>query len=146
MHSDAVQFERRAAQRFDFHLPVSLRASDGREGNGFTQDLSGRGALVCTDFQTTEGETVELTLVMPTEITLSEQMRVRCRGKVVRVVGPAAGTKSSVALQIEGYEFLPEQKDASLSRASERISGFHDQDEADETPRSGFDSRSALAR
>ena len=132
MNSDAVQVERRGAQRFDFHLPVSLRAADDREGQGFTQDLSGRGALVCTDLTVAVGEKVDLTLVMPTEITLSEQMRVRCRGTVVRVVPPSAGAKSSLAVQIEGYEFLPDAKEDTLSRPSERISGLHQQHNSQE--------------
>ena len=129
MNSDGVQVERRGAQRFEFHLPVWLRAGADREGHGFTQDLSGRGALVCTDLAVNVGEAVDLTLVMPTEITLSEQMRVRCRGKVVRIVAPTAGARSSIAVQIEGYEFLPETKDDHLSN---RTSGSHGPDEPQE--------------
>ena len=93
MDTDQVHLERRASQRFDFHLPVTVRlAGTDREGCGFTQDLSGRGAFFYTDFQVTEGDEVELTLVMPFEITLSENMRVRCRGKVLRVLPSKAST------------------------------------------------------
>jgi hypothetical protein len=35
------------------------------------------------------GSEIELTLKMPSEITLGESMRVRCRGRVMRVVRPA---------------------------------------------------------
>ena len=83
MSTDQVHLERRASQRFDFQLPVALRLSGtDREGCGFTQDLSGRGAFFYTDFQLAEGDAVELTFVMPSEITLTENMRVRCRGRV----------------------------------------------------------------
>jgi hypothetical protein len=111
MTTTQVQLERRSTQRFDFHLPVSVRLSGntGPEGCGFTQDLSARGALFYTDFQLSLGDAVELTLVMPSEITLAENMRVRCRGKVVRVCPPAAGSKCAVAVQLAGYEFLPEK-------------------------------------
>ena len=52
MSTDQVHFERRASQRFDFQLPVGVRlAGTDREGCGFTQDLSGRGAFFYTDFQ-----------------------------------------------------------------------------------------------
>src|ERR1700690_841470 len=109
MSTDQVRFERRATQRFDFHLPVTIRLADSdSEGYGFTQDLSVRGALLYTDFAVSEGDAVELTLVMPSEITLAENMRVRCRGKVMRVCTALTGTKFGVAVHLEGYEYLPE--------------------------------------
>jgi hypothetical protein len=118
MTTSQVQLERRSTQRFDFHLPVSVRliADPAHEGCGFTQDLSARGALFYTDFHLSLGDAVELTLVMPSEITLAENMRVRCRGKVVRVCPPGTGSKSAVAVQLEGYEFLPEAASPSLDR------------------------------
>jgi hypothetical protein len=140
MSIDQVHLERRATQRFDFHLPVSVRlAGSDREGQGFTQDLSARGALFYTDFRLSEGDAVELTLVMPSEITLAENMRVRCRGKVVRVAPPAPGTSSGVAVHLEGYEFLPQAETvAETSGSFDRISalhGHHKEEESEATPR-----------
>ena len=131
--SDQVHLERRAAQRFDFHLPVSVRAvGDDREGCGFTQDLSGRGTLFYTDLALTEGQTVELTLVMPSEITLAENMPVRCRGKVVRVTRPEFGSKCGVAVHLEGYEYLPQgETTPEASRAFDRISALHGHSQED---------------
>ena len=81
-----VQLERRAAQRFDFHLPVSFRPADSKhEGCGFTQNLSARGVFFYSDCPLQEGSSVELTLVMPSQITLVENMGVRCRARVMRV-------------------------------------------------------------
>lgn len=129
MNAEQVQLERRGAQRFDFHLPVTIRLADGsQEESGFTQDLSARGAFVCTDFTATEGASIELTLVMPSEITLAENMRVRCRGKVLRVVKPTTGMKHGVAVLLEGYEFLPEADVAQASRSFERIAALHEHD------------------
>ena len=121
--------ERRAAQRFDLNLPVSVRlATVGREGCGFTQNLSARGALFHTDLPMAEADTMEITLVMPSEITLAENMRVRCRGKVRRVLSSAVGRGWVVAVQFEGYEFLPEP----AAPVIERFSGTQDGDSSDD--------------
>jgi PilZ domain len=117
MSTDQVHLERRASQRFDFQLPVGIRlAGTEREGCGFTQDLSGRGVFFYTDFQVTEGAAVELTLVMPAEITLTENMRVRCRGRVTRVL--PVERKFGVAVHLEGYEYLAEAASAAQASAS----------------------------
>lgn len=131
MTTTQVQIERRSTQRFDFHLPVSVRqpGNPDQEGTGFTQNLSARGALFYSDFPLTMGEAIELTLVMPSEITLAENMRVRCRGKVVRVCPPAAGSKCAIAVQLEGYEFLPEAARPALDRLP--VPGKDEPDEAE---------------
>jgi hypothetical protein len=132
MSTDQVQLERRATQRFDFHLPVSarLRGTES-EACGFTQNLSARGALFHTDLPLSEADAIELTLVMPAEITLAENMRVRCRGKVLRVLSSAVGTRSVVAVHLDGYEFLPEAEGGSSAFA--RISTLHEHHHEDET-------------
>ena len=122
--STQVRFERRASQRFEFQLPVSIRVS-GCNGSGFTQDLSGRGVSFITDMTLVAGEPVELTLMMPSEITLGESMRVRCRGQVTRVQALDIAGKSSVAVHFAGYEYLPVEEtnktkyDASLGSEAE---------------------------
>lgn len=120
--------ERRAAQRFGFSLPVAVRSVIPQgEGQGVTQNLSARGAFFCTDFCLAEGDAIELTLVMPSEITLAENMKVRCRGTVMRVVPPLSGTRFEVAVHLQGYEFLPEAETVTgASRGYDRISGLHD--------------------
>jgi hypothetical protein len=125
MSTDPVHLERRGAQRFDFQLPVAIRLpGSGRAGQGFTRDLSGRGAFFYTDLPLKERDDVELTLVMPGEITLTENMRVCCRGKVTRV--QPVDQKYGVAVQLEGYEFLPEGASAAqLAANSPRISALH---------------------
>jgi hypothetical protein len=118
MNGEQVRFERRPTQRFALHLPVSIcLAGADRESFGYTQDLSARGVLLYTDLPLAKADAIELTFVMPSEITLAETMRVRCRGKVVRVAPPSGGMARGVAVRIEGYEFLPEPE--SLARRSE---------------------------
>lgn len=150
MTNPPVSVERRVGQRFAFNLPVSLRdVATAAEGVGFTQDLSSRGAFLVTDMALREGTEVELTLKMPSEITLGENMRVRCRGLVLRIVksadhrglvaftGTVSGeinpeTKIGVAVCLKGYEYLPELEDGPA--AFRRISALHSSAEAERTP------------
>ncbi len=134
MSTDQDHVERRAAQRFDFQLPVGVRlAGVEGEGCGFTQDLSGRGAFLYTDFQVREGDAVELTLMMPYEITLTENMRVRCRGRVTRV--QQVESKFGVAVHLQGYEFLPAAETAAqISANFPRISSVHSANQAGKSP------------
>jgi hypothetical protein len=103
--AEQVQIERRCGQRFPYQVSVVLRDPDGsRSGTGFTQDLSSRGALIWTDFPLTEGQAIDMTFVMPSEITLAEDMSVICRARVLRVQR-AEGDKPAVAVRIEHYDF-----------------------------------------
>ena len=131
MNTSPIHIERRAAQRFEFHLPVSIRVmGSGTEGHGFTRDLSARGAFFYTEIELAEGSPVELTVMMPSEITLAENMRVRCVGKVTRVT--RAESQLGVAVHIEKYEFLPESSEPPA--AFERISALHKQSQQREIP------------
>ena len=128
MSTDPLRIERRASQRFDFHLPVSMRlAGTDREAPGFTQDVSAGGTFLYTDYPLSEGDAVEVVMVMPGEITLGEGSRVRCRGRVTRVTLATAGSKSGVAIHFEGYEFLPEVAAAAAAAGdARRASALHD--------------------
>ena len=124
MTTEPVHVERRVGQRFNLHLPLSIRVSGSQhEGCAFTQDLSARGSFFYTDFPLAVGEAVELTLLMPSEITLGESMPVRCRGSVLRVVQPSVGTKLGVAVHFAGYEYLAEQSHTTAD--FNRIAALH---------------------
>jgi hypothetical protein len=138
MATSPVQVERRVGQRFPFLLPVSLRdPSSGLEGLGFTQDLSSRGIFFFTDAALHEGAEIELTLNMPSEITLGESMRVRCRGRILRVVKrsdpglpevPAQSeTQVGVAVRFDGYEYLSESAD--VAATFQRVASLHSHSE-----------------
>ena len=137
MTTSPVQVERRG-QRFQFLLPVSLReCSSGAEGLGFTQDLSSRGIFFFTEAALHEGAEIELTLNMPSEITLGETMRVRCRGRILRVVKrsdpglpevPAQSeTQVGVAVRFDGYEYLSES--AEVPTTFQRVASLHSHSE-----------------
>jgi PilZ domain len=143
MTTPPVGIERRVGQRFPYLLPLSLRQPvTSLEGVGFTQDLSSRGVFFFTNAPLAEGSEIELTLRMPSEITLGESMPVRCRGRVLRVVRPAASasdgsgmahaeTKIGVAVRFECYEYLPESSESSA--VFPRVSALHPE-HADERP------------
>jgi|SRR5450756_2522513 hypothetical protein len=106
MSTDPNRLERRGAQRFEVHLPLAVHF-DGRTAPGFTQDLSGRGIFFYAEAALPEGAVVELTFTMPSEITLGENMPVRCRGRVLRALASQAGQRSGIAVQLDSYEYLP---------------------------------------
>jgi len=162
MTSPPVSVERRIGQRFAFNLPVSLREpATAAEGLGFTQDLSSRGVFLFTDMALREGAEIELTLKMPSEITLGENMPVRCRGSVLRVVKPAENrwkpvllgegvgspsaeirseetrpeeTKIGVAVRLKDYEYLQDSENESA--AFRRISALHSPSQVERPPAS----------
>ena len=109
MNTDANRVERRAAQRFEVHLPVSVHFN-GQTVPGFTQDLSGRGVFLYTEADLPEGASVELTFMMPPEVTLGEGMPVRGRGRVLRNAATRAGQRNGIAVHLESYEYLPERQ------------------------------------
>lgn len=105
--SEPSRIERRCGHRFtQFQVPVLLQAADGSTGTGFTLDLSSRGALLWTDFPMQVGQLVDVSLVMPSEITLGEDMSVRCRTQVLRLESDHARGKPAVAVKIEHYDFV----------------------------------------
>lgn len=143
MSTPPVRVERRVGQRFPYLLPVSFCQPAGSiNGVGFTQDLSSRGVFLLTDAPLVEGSEIELTLRMPSEITLGDNMPVRCKGHILRVVRPVVavaqehasgrGTESKigVAVRLECYEYLPGPSEATGAYA--RISTLHPQHEEEQ--------------
>jgi len=104
---ERAQAERRGEQRFPLRLPVVVRTTHDRiqEESSLTRDVSARGAFFYLESKLAEGTPVELILTLPAEITLTESIHVRCKGKVVRVVGANSGGKTGVAAVIEQYDF-----------------------------------------
>jgi|SRR5271154_1938536 len=105
-----AQQEKRAARRFALRIPVSVaRGEDSNQRESAQiRDVSARGISLYLDSPMEQGSPIGFTLTLPPEITLTESIRVQCKGRVVRVEGAANDGKISVAAVIEEYEFLPE--------------------------------------
>jgi hypothetical protein len=110
MDVEVQQAEKRATRRFALRLPVSVNyAGDTSVAlPAQTRDVSARGICFYLDAPLNAGSAIEFTLTLPPEITLTESIRVRCKGKVVRVDEGLTDTKVPVAAVIDEYEFLSE--------------------------------------
>ena len=105
---EVQQAEKRATRRFALRLPVSVSGTSGAALAAQTRDVSARGICFYMDAPLATGADIEFTLTLPPEITLTESIRVRCKGKVVRVENGMADAKVPVAAVIDEYEFLAE--------------------------------------
>ncbi|HTW31844.1 MAG TPA: PilZ domain-containing protein [Candidatus Sulfotelmatobacter sp.] len=103
------QQEKRAARRFALHVPVNVtRDHAGKNEPAQIRDVSARGICFYLDSAVEKDSPIGFTLTLPPEITLTESIRVQCKGRVVRVDDASDNGKVTVAAVIEEYEFLPE--------------------------------------
>lgn len=104
------QQEKRGARRFALRVPVTVSRNNGSSPKEMVQlrDVSARGICFYVDSTIAQGANIGFTLTLSPEITLTESIRVQCKGRVVRVEGGAPEGKVTVAAVIEEYEFLPE--------------------------------------
>ena len=105
-----TQQEKRSARRFALRIPVSVARGETMEQSepALLRDVSARGICLYLDSPIEQGSPIGFTLTLPPEITLTESIRVQCKGRVVRIDGAANNGKLTVAAVIEEYEFIPE--------------------------------------
>jgi len=104
-----TQQEKRAARRFALRVPVTVSSDEISSGEvAQIRDVSARGISFYLDSAVAQGSQIGFTLTLPPEITLTESIRVQCKGRVVRVEESGEDGKLAVAAVIEEYEFLPE--------------------------------------
>jgi hypothetical protein len=102
--------EKRAARRFALRIPVAV-ARDGNSNHDEAaqiRDVSARGISLYLEAPIEQGSPIGFTLTLPPEITLTESIRVQCKGRVVRIEDGTVDGKMAVAAVIEEYEFLPQ--------------------------------------
>jgi hypothetical protein len=104
MNANVTSMERRSATRFQLKLPLTLRSGQ-TSIQAFTSDVSARGVLFYTDAEWPGDSQLDFDITFPPEITLSTSLRVRCRGRVVRVIPPSP-LGVGIAATIHNYEFL----------------------------------------
>ncbi len=107
MSTEPLRLERRAGQRFEVNLPLAVQI-EGQTFAGFTQDVSSRGLFFYTEATLPVGSVVELIFTMPSEITLAESMRVRCRGHILRISPASPSRRNGIAVRLDSYQYLPE--------------------------------------
>jgi hypothetical protein len=104
---EKVEKDKRATRRFALRLPVTVRyGEDTQDHDAQTRDVSARGICFYINSAIQAGAGIDFTLTLPPEITLTESIRVRCRGRVVRVEGGGSNGRMAVAAVIDEYEFL----------------------------------------
>jgi hypothetical protein len=102
--------EKRAARRFALRIPVTVDRGDPSTSPEAAQirDVSARGISFYLDSSVAQGAAIGFTMTLPPEITLTESIKVQCKGRVVRVENGNGNGRMAVAAVIEEYEFLPE--------------------------------------
>ena len=100
-------------RRFSMKLPASVRvAGIPSEFPTETQNVSARGIFFHLDRWMMEGARVEVTMSFPTQVTMTDPVRVRFIARVVRVEPTGQGMRMGVAAVIEEYEFIQPQTES----------------------------------
>ena len=99
--------EKRRARRFELNLPVILMVADRNQSPQTirTRDISSTSVLLQYDEEVHPGTAMELVVTMPEFMTQATPVRLRCRGRVVRV-NRGHRNRMGVAVKIERYEFM----------------------------------------
>ena len=101
------QPEKRSTRRFSLELPVKLVDHEYGVTTAQTRDVSSRGVYVYLESTIAEGIPLEFVMTLPTEITLSDPIRVHCSGHVLRV--EKHNGRQGVAVSIDRYDFMSEE-------------------------------------
>src|SRR6202795_5083287 len=82
-----TQQEKRSARRFALRIPVSVARGEKMEQSEPAQlrDVSARGVCLYLESPIEQGSPIGFTLTLPPEITLTESIRVQCKGRGVRI-------------------------------------------------------------
>jgi len=106
--TDVEGCDKRSIRRFALQLPVTVIAKSGEQlqASAESRDVSSHGICFYCDAEIERNSTIEFTVTLPTEVTITEPISVHCSGKVVRVEANPGGSKFAVAAAIESYEFV----------------------------------------
>ena len=99
--------ERRIHRRFGVSFPLHVRVkADLSPFKTSTTDVSARGLYfrLSGDFEL--GTELEYELTLPPELSQGQDVRVRCRGRIVRVERREGEPSIGVGATIEDYEFV----------------------------------------
>ncbi len=113
---DASSSEKRAIRRFALQLPVTITGHSGESvlASAESRDVSSHGICFLCDAEMEANSPIEFILTLPSEITMTEPLSVRCIGKVLRVERQQS-RNFSVAAAITHYEFLSDCEEEATS-------------------------------
>lgn len=100
--------EQRKHRRFNLTLPVQVRvqAEAAPQVSAATRDISSGGIYLMMPQNLEPGSELDFEVTLPGELSGGKPIRLRCRGKVVRVNRQEEAGKVGVAATIERYEFV----------------------------------------
>lgn len=100
--------EHRTGRRFPLHLPIRVQGQSTSPRKGETQDVSAAGVYIWLEGEPELGSNIQFEITIPApEIGSTEDVIVRCNGRVVRSDSPSGvQEKSGVACVIDSYEFV----------------------------------------
>jgi PilZ domain len=102
--------EARTGRRFPLSLPVKIKGGNSRS-RAATSNLSSAGVFITTNLPFKKGSKLSFEITLPAPIIgSSNDVEVKCAGRVVRVDAPARGKRRGVACVIDNYEFVPQRK------------------------------------
>jgi hypothetical protein len=104
------RIEKRSTRRFDLQLPAAVADPPKADIAAMTRDVSPRGVCFTIKQPLQVGSNLKLTLLLPSEVTLTEPVRVLCTARVVRVEAGSEEQEVAVAAAIERYEFLAQEE------------------------------------
>lgn len=100
--------ERRKYRRYDLSIEVHVkpRKRAAAPVKTVTRDISARGVYFDFSERMDPGSDLEFELNLPPELAAGKSVRIRCRGKIVRVDAPKGEGTARIAATIENYEFV----------------------------------------
>jgi hypothetical protein len=101
------QSEKRSTRRFSLELPIKLVDQAREITTVQTRDVSSRGVYIYLESEIAKGSPLDFVMTLPTEITLSDPIRVHCYGRVLRV--EKQNDRQGVAVSIDRYDFMSEE-------------------------------------
>lgn len=105
--------DRRREQRHDIKVPVKLRPTEGvtpYTSEAESVNLSNEGLYFVLNNPPKIGSHVELSFVMPKDVTGGARMKVRCLAKVIRM--DTKEGKAGIAAHIERFESIVAEAEA----------------------------------
>lgn len=101
--------DRRTAKRYDLSLPIIVRSPVDESvapRTGRTHDISTHGIYFTIDDDLKAGDELNLTMILPAELTGGAEVFIQATGTILRVDSSAGDQPFRVAAVIERYDIV----------------------------------------